>query len=533
MAEPIALRSGENRPWPDARITVYVAGAQVSGLALGADGRAVDGAPWIDRLASTRGGVQHLGGDVEGLTMHLPDVDESIARIVVVATGFASAPTAQLLTTDGTVAFTVTPEQLSTERALVMAEAYRRDGAWKVRALAQGYAGGPGALAAAYGAPAPASASPPPPPPPAPAPAPPPGGQASAPQGGPGPLTVEDPIRQIGMILNDASRTTASFESSEQFAEQRHEQELERIVGDPSMRMGPAGDAARAEATARRDKLVADARARHTADLAQLTAELDGLAQVLPASLAPWSAPGWHTHRPDEETPWAFRLGELSLESAPQFRLPMVRALPLAPPIWIELEDGGDVIASRMMSALTTRLIVALPRAPRVSVIDIGARAGLAHLPSAAPPATDPTAAAEVLREHVEHVNLVTLARRSGSLEDLAPEHFPGRLLLIPDFPHGLDDSSVTAVHQLVLNGAEAGLNLVLSGRRPESLGIAVLDLLYDSCIRVPTAPGGDLIDAFGGVNWVFHPDLGPDDPIVADQVQATVSRRVAERDRP
>ena len=72
---------------------------------------------------------------------------------------------------------------------------------------------------------------------------------------------------------------------------------------------------------------------------------------------------------------------------------------------------------------------------------------------------------------------------------------------------------------------------MVLSGRRPESLGIAVLDLVRDPCLRVPTAPGGDLVDAFGGVSWVFHPDLGPDDPWLAERVQDAVRRRVAERD--
>ncbi|QCW51892.1 TerD family protein [Nocardioides dongxiaopingii] len=528
MADPTALRSGENRPWPDARVTAYVAGARVSALLLGTDGRALDAAAWVDATAPSRSGVEHLGGAVEGVTVHLPDVDAAVARVVVVATGFGPAPTAQLLTTDGAVAFTVTPERLSVETALVMAEVYRREGAWKVRALAQGYAGGPAALAAAHGAPAPASAPAPPAPPPPPVPP----GQSAEPAQ-PAPMVVDDPVRRIGMILDDASRTTASFESSEAFAEQRLERDLEQVVGDPSMRIGPRGDAARAEAQRRRDQLVAEARARHHADLAQLTGELADLARVLPAALAPWSAPAWGDDDPANrpEPAWAFRLGELALESAPDFRLPMLRVLPLAPPVWIELEDGGEVVAGRMMAALTTRILVALPRAPRVAVVDVGARAGLGHLPTDQPPATDPTSAARLLQEHVEHVNLVLLARRSRGLDDLAPEHRPGRLLLLPDFPSGLDDASVAAVHQLVLNGAQAGLNVVLSGRRPQSLGIPVLDLLHDSCLRVPTAPGGDLVDAFGGVTWVFHPDLGPDDPFVDDRVQATVRRRIAERD--
>ena len=270
MSDPQVLRSGENRPWPDGRVTAYVAGAQVAALLLGADGRALGGGAWVEATTPSRGGVHHLGGEVQGVTAALAEVAGDVEKVVVVAHGFGTAPVAQLLTTDGAVAFTITPMQLSTEKALVMAEVYRREGAWKVRALAQGYAGGLSDLAAAYGAPAAAATAPPVP--------------SGAGTTGAA-LTVEDPVRRIGMILDDASRTTASFESSAAFAERRLEQDLETIVGDPRLRMGPEGDAVRADAAVRRDRLVAEARTRHTADLAQLTAELAELDRVLPA---PW-----------------------------------------------------------------------------------------------------------------------------------------------------------------------------------------------------------------------------------------------------
>ena len=512
------LRSGENRPWTDARVTVYVAGTRVGALLLGADGRSLGPSPWVDERRPAAGGVEHVPGSVQGVSLLLADVDAAVTKVLVVASGYAAAPTAQLLTTDGAVAFTVTPTSLSTEQALVMVEVYRREGAWKVRALAQGYAGGLAQLATAYGAP----------PPPAAAPAPP--AAAAAPTTA-APPALGDPVRQIAMILDDASRTTASFESSAEFAERRHEQDLEQLVGDPSLRIGPTADAARAMAQQRRDELVAEARTRYAADLAQLTAELAGLAQVLHPSLAPWSAPGWHEQRPGAEPAWAFRLGEIAPESAPDFRLPMVRSLPLHPALWIETDDGGEVVAARMMAALATRLVVAVPRAPRVGVVDVGDRARLGHLPLSQPPATDPGTAAQVLQEHVEHLGMVSMARRSQALDDLPPQHRPGRLLLLPDFPGALDDSSVAAVHQLVTHGADCGVSVVLSGRRTESLGIPVLDLVRDLCLRVPCAPGGDLVDAYGGVSWTFHPDLGPDDPFVAERVQDAVRRRVAERD--
>ena len=219
--------------------------------------------------------------------------------------------------------------------------------------------------------------------------------------------------------------------------------------------------------------------------------------------------------------------------SAPDFRLPMVRVLPLAPALWIETDDGGEVVAARMMAALAQRVVVALPYAPRLTVVDVGDRARLGHLPSSSEAATDHESAARVLREHVEHLGVVSMARQSGAVSDLPPQHRPGRLLLLPDFPGALDESSVAGVHRLVTHGASCGVTVVLSGRRPESLGIAALDLVHDACLRVPTAPGGDLVDAYGGVGWVFHPDLGPDDPFLAERVDGVVRRRVAERDRP
>ncbi|MCL2090800.1 MAG: TerD family protein [Micrococcales bacterium] len=522
-----SLSTGENRPWVQPRFTVYVPGTRVSALVLGSDERAL-GSAWVDATAPARGAVQHLGGAVEGVTIHLPDVEPEVARVLVVATGYSGPPTAQLLAPDGSVVHTVTPPRIVGETALVMVEVYRRESAWKVRAVARGHDGGLAQLAGVHGAPVPVPTAA------VPAPAPvPPGGPAPAAAVPAAAAMTVDPVRQIGMILEDASRTTASFESSEAFAQQRLEQDLERIVEDPSMRVGPQGDAARAEAQRRCDALVAQARARYTADLAQLTAELQALAQVLPAPLAPWSAPAWQREpRPDDEAALAFRIGDLVPPSAPDFRLPIVRVLPLAPPVWIDLEGGGEVVASQMMAALTTRLVLALPRAPRISVVDIGGRARLNHLPTAEPPATDPTAAGRLLAEYVEHTNLVMLARSSGRLDDLPPQHQPGRLLLLPDFPHGLDDSSVMAVQQLAATGEAAGVNVVFSGRRPEGLGIPVLEMIHGSCLSLPTAPGGDLTDVFGGVSWVFHPDTGPDDPFLAERVQVAVTRRVAGRDR-
>ena len=74
-----------------------------------------------------------------------------------------------------------------------------------------------------------------------------------------------------------------------------------------------------------------------------------------------------------------------------------------------------------------------------------------------------------------------------------------------------------------------------MTGTHAESLGLPLLDWLRSLFLRVPSVPGGDLVDGFGGVDWTFLPDAGPADPQVLvgvlDQVAAarTRTQRVGE----
>ncbi|WP_169795276.1 TerD family protein, partial [Streptomyces chattanoogensis] len=95
--------------------------------------------------------------DVSGL---LPAaVPEGIEKIVVTAsldapgTTFAGTePTGTVRNADdGSVIATFTPPQLGAETALIVVEIYRRNGAWKVRAVGQGYADGLAGIATDFG----------------------------------------------------------------------------------------------------------------------------------------------------------------------------------------------------------------------------------------------------------------------------------------------------------------------------------------------------------------------------------------------
>jgi stress response protein SCP2 len=81
----------------------------------------------------------------------------------------------------GTEVASFAPTGLGPETALLLVEVYRRQGAWKVRAVGQGYASGLEGIATDFGITVdqPAAAAPPPPPPPPPPPAPPQSGSIS------------------------------------------------------------------------------------------------------------------------------------------------------------------------------------------------------------------------------------------------------------------------------------------------------------------------------------------------------------------
>ncbi|MEV6275333.1 AIM24 family protein [Nocardia sp. NPDC051832] len=195
-----ALARGENRPAPGDRLTVTVActdPVDVSALLLGANGKVRSDSDFVFFNQPVGPGVTYRHGAggpdvVEVQTSALPgDVDKVVVTASLDRPGtFASA--GSLLATIGSPAGTLTFPMtgLSTETAVVCVEIYRRGGAWKVRAVGQGYDNGLAGIATAFGVniddePAPAAQQPPPPayqPPPAPAYQPPPAPAYQPPQ---------------------------------------------------------------------------------------------------------------------------------------------------------------------------------------------------------------------------------------------------------------------------------------------------------------------------------------------------------------
>ncbi|WP_338931122.1 TerD family protein [Streptomyces netropsis] len=175
-----AMTPGSNIPLSVARVTVDVTAPvrlDVSGLLLTADGKVRSDDDFVFYNQPNGPGVTHraaAGGTGDSITVDTTAVPADIDKIVVTAsldapgaTFAGTEPTATVRgADDGSVIATFTPPRLGTETALVTIEVYRRAGAWKVRAVGQGYANGLAGIATDFGVsveePAPVAAPAPP-----------------------------------------------------------------------------------------------------------------------------------------------------------------------------------------------------------------------------------------------------------------------------------------------------------------------------------------------------------------------------------
>lgn len=210
-----AMTPGSNLPLSAVRVAVDVTAPvrlDVSGLLLAADGKVRSDDDFVFYNQPAGPGVTHSaaagGGDT--ITVDTAAVPDGIEKIVVTAsldtpgaTFAGTEPTGTVRDADdGSVLASFTPPQLGTETALVVVEIYRRAGAWKVRAVGQGYANGLAGIATDFGvsveepatpaAPPAAPQAPPAPPAAAPAPAAP-TGQWGPPTGAPAPVAPPAP----------------------------------------------------------------------------------------------------------------------------------------------------------------------------------------------------------------------------------------------------------------------------------------------------------------------------------------------------
>ncbi|MFF9868747.1 TerD family protein [Streptomyces sp. NPDC013953] len=160
-----AMTPGSNIPLTATRVAVDVSAPvrlDVSGLLLTADGKVRSDDDFIFYNQPAGPGVTYRSGGgtaPDAITVDTAAVPPGIERIVVTASPDAAGqtfqgvePTATVRNADdGTVLATFTPPRLGTETALIVVEVYRRGGAWKARAVGQGYADGLAGIATDFG----------------------------------------------------------------------------------------------------------------------------------------------------------------------------------------------------------------------------------------------------------------------------------------------------------------------------------------------------------------------------------------------
>ncbi|MFH0179543.1 TerD family protein [Streptomyces cacaoi] len=159
------MTPGSNIPLSTARVTVDVAAPvrlDVSGLLLTADGKVRSDDDFIFYNQPSGPGVTYRSGGgaaPDAIIVDTAAVPPGIEKIVVTASPDAAGqtfqgvePTATIRSgDDNSVLATFTPPQLGSETALVVVEIYLRNGAWKARAVGQGYADGLAGIATDFG----------------------------------------------------------------------------------------------------------------------------------------------------------------------------------------------------------------------------------------------------------------------------------------------------------------------------------------------------------------------------------------------
>ncbi|MFD9771989.1 TerD family protein [[Kitasatospora] papulosa] len=161
------LVRGQNHTLPQTRLEIRVSAGSpvVAGATLGDERGTVRGAEWIAHPASHRVPgleVSRQAAADHRLAVDLDALPAEVHRVTVVLAlpmgagrpvsfGAVAAPFVAVTGLDGTEIATFTLTGLDTESAVSALELYRRQGAWKVRAVGQGYAAGLAGLFADQG----------------------------------------------------------------------------------------------------------------------------------------------------------------------------------------------------------------------------------------------------------------------------------------------------------------------------------------------------------------------------------------------
>ena len=158
------LVRGQNHPLSQSRLEIRISAGTpiVAAAALGDEAGRINGVEWVAHPgAPTQHGleVSRQAAAQHRLAVDLDAMTEAVHRVSVLLAlpasgggtgparfGSVAAPFVAVTGLDGTEVASYTITGLEAESAVIALELYRRQGAWKVRAVGQGYAGGLAAL---------------------------------------------------------------------------------------------------------------------------------------------------------------------------------------------------------------------------------------------------------------------------------------------------------------------------------------------------------------------------------------------------
>ncbi|WP_148090552.1 TerD family protein, partial [Cellulomonas algicola] len=164
MTSPLVLGRGQNAPWPDAGVLVEVVGiaaaeCDVSVLLVDERQRAAASDDLVFYNQPSAPGATLEAGSPARVRLDLAALPTRVHAVLCLvsvdphrpALGALPPLTAVLRGGDGTERARFPLVDLTSERAVVTVEVYRRGDAWKVRAVGQGYDGGLAQAVTAHG----------------------------------------------------------------------------------------------------------------------------------------------------------------------------------------------------------------------------------------------------------------------------------------------------------------------------------------------------------------------------------------------
>lgn len=515
MAE---LPRGANAPLPARRVAATVSCAvpvDVSALIVGADLRVRSDADLVFYNApegfgvrwSQTGGGQRIDVDLDAVPADAQAVLVAVSLTGAVSFGAVPAPQLQLTAENGQTMAVFTVTGLGPEKAILGLELYRRTGAWKVRALGQGYAGGLVELLTTHGVEVDDPGEPISAPPPGPRV----GGGASQPTPGSASGQPAAPqaqgshevgyVERCWLVWEDASRSLAAFRASTEHAL--------TIRNDEVAGRLPRG---------RYQELMTAATERLNSDAAQLTAELAGCEPQVTPEIAAFSGPSWLTWEPRDDIADGVLLGGLSVDELPGLKVPLVLRVPWRRGVWISRGSLPGDSAAYAWSLVTRFLAAVPPGLVGLEVIDTHGLSGAGWLHGFDPATVgsllgggvaNGTGVSERLRRLLDLVDLRGVGGDGGELPPgLAGP--PVRLAVILDAGGMLDGEDAHHLLRLVEDGPSVGVPVLLVETDTPAAESVRAMRLRQSCNNLPSGPGS-IADSWVGTDWTLTPDVLPD----------------------